>query len=133
MKATEWPALVAGVLLLPGCVEPGGPQPTTAPSNFPSRVHEANTRLNSVYWIDSQTCIVQAQPSSVSVNSNNPSFTMRLEPGMVIADRQGCPNPIQGATVLLNQAYDSRVHGVLTYQVRYSNGRTSRHVLGPRG
>ncbi len=120
------------LLALAGCVVDGSSATGANPEALPPRVHAEGDRLHSVYWIDIRTCLVEAQPQSVSVTSNHPNFTFRLEPGLVIAERQGCPAPVQGARVVLNQPYDSRVHGTVHFQVRYSGGQQSIHTLGPR-
>ena len=98
-----------------------------------SSLRTAGEEVGLSYWVNPSNCSVEAQPVAVQVTPPRPGFTLRLEPALIPAGSRNlerCIGPVQGARVILDQDYDSQVHGRVTYVVTLSNGGNFTRSFG---
>jgi hypothetical protein len=103
------------------------------PSGEVSSIQAEGQSVGFGFWVDPRTCTVLAQPVSVQVTPPRPGFTLRLEPAMIPPgsfNLEMCIQPVQGVRVILNQEYDSQIHGRVAYTVALDNGGSFSRSFG---
>ncbi len=105
-------SLFLALPLLMGCVTVGSNTITQRPVGT----------ISGVYWVDN--CLAIATPMSVRLSSGPDSTTLRLVPANVLAPRQRCVSPVQGAYVVMSGNPEG---ARISYVVTYTNGRESYH------